>query len=52
MFALKVAKQEAERAKKWLRAKDLLAPNFSASRDGEFVFFPVTKKAERSLPFA
>ncbi len=51
MFAFKVAKHDAEGAKRWLRAKDLLAPNFSATRDAEFVFFPVTKTV-KPLPFA
>ncbi|MBI5226556.1 class I SAM-dependent methyltransferase family protein [Candidatus Micrarchaeota archaeon] len=48
MFAFKVSKQNAEAAKDYLRKTDLLAPHMHASREGDFVFFPVVKKAKVS----
>ena len=49
MFAFKVRKMQAEAAKLYLKKTGLLMPHFNARRQGEFVLFPVVKKAKVPL---
>ncbi len=49
MFAFKVHKSRAEAAKLYLKKTDLLVPHFNAKRQGDFVLFPVTRKAKVPL---
>jgi len=45
MLAFKVRKENAEAAKQYLRKSDLLVPHMNAKRAGDFVLFPVSRKA-------
>ena len=49
MFAFKVELKKAQKAKEFLRRRDVLARGFKAKRGRKFAYFPLSKRVESKL---